>query len=230
MSQSETLPPLLSRLDSGRGRAPDGINVKGENQKRRRARIGEWLDFGDSFETGPTEAFSVIQNESLTWVGGGAFQGQILKSERDGKTVVTLEIKRGWVRVWLKPSGDAEGGGISLEVRANGEVFSAKEANFWLSSRLGTSELYLESGEVTTRRARQVFQGKVFALLPEAGGARKTSAWDPEAIGVHIARVYPDFVRLVGEVELQVRQGETARIYSGLRKKGWKRFHRLGVE
>lgn len=222
----QVLPPLLNRLESGLGRAPLGINVTGQDQKRRRAQIGEWLDFGDSFEMGATEAVTVIQNESFTWVGGGGFQGRILKSEDAGRMVFTLEMKRGWVRVWLKPSDHEQ----SIEIKANGEVFTSKDGVFWLSSRQGANDLYLEKGEVATQRAKQVFQGKVFAVLPEQAPAHKTSDWDPEAMGVHIARIYPTFVRLVGEVDLQWRQGEIARIYSSLRKKGWRRFHRLAPD
>lgn len=225
------LPPLLHRLDSAHAQVPQGINVTGADQKRRRAHVGEWLDFGDAFELAPGEAATIIQNESLTWVAGGGFQGRISKNESEDRVFYTLELKKGWVRVWLQPPQEPSANvPMAIEVRSNGEVFTSKEGRFWMSARMGANELYLESGEVVTERAKQVFQGRVFAVLPESGGARKSAAWDPEAVGVHIAQVYPVLVRLAGAVDLQFKHGEMARVYSAVRKRGWKRFHRMAPD
>ncbi|MBU6153719.1 MAG: hypothetical protein KGP28_05395 [Bdellovibrionales bacterium] len=224
------LPPLLNRVRSDLGAAPDGLNVRSPLGAMRRAVPGEWLDYGDSLSLPGSASFEVIQSEDLTWVGGGVFQGTVgnYRKTSSALTQYSLAISRGWIRVWIRP-GRFES---LIRIEGNSDVFTAKEAEFWLNFSSKATDLYVIRGEVTSQTANQVFSGGTYVKLrPGQKSPRaRSEAWKAAAMEVPIASSYPGFIRLSNESAKDWEGGQTRDVYSSFRKKGWRKFHRLTPE
>jgi len=221
------LPPLLNRVQTDLGAALDGVNVRSANEKSRRAVPGEWFDFGDTLALPATLAFEVIQSEDFAWVGGGGFQGTIGNYLRTETTLIqhSLELKRGWIRVWIRPGKQDS----VMRIEGNGDVFAAKDAEFWLNIRTGATELYVIRGEVTSQATHQTYSSGVYvSLLPGKKSPKGVSqAWDPKAMEVPIASAYPSLMKVSGMAGSDWEAGRTARLYGDYRKKGWRKFYRF---
>jgi hypothetical protein len=221
------LPPLFGRLEAVPGAPPDGFNVDSQEGKKRHAVAGEWFDYGDSLDVPGGQSFQVLQSETLAWVGGGVFQGKIGKYRLSDSSVVqySLDIKRGWVRVWMKPSKiDA-----LLKIEANGDTFTVQDAEFWLNVRSGVTEIYLVRGSVFSAANQRAYQDRQFILFPKDPTAPKkvSSEWDPKAIEVFIASRYPALVKLAELTETDWQKERIAETFRTFRKKGWRKSFRF---
>jgi hypothetical protein len=221
------LPPLLSRVRSDLGGAPDGINVIPAKGQKRRAIPGEWFDYGDSLDLPASASFEVIQSEDLGWVGGGGFRGTIgnYSKTQNSLTQYAIAMGRGWVRVWIRP-GKFES---LIRIEGNGDVFTAKDAEFWLNLRSGASDLYVIRGEVLSKVSDQIFDSGTYVSLKPGRRApiSRSKGWEPTAMEVPIAAAYPGFIRLSAEASKDWDRGRTTGLFGDYRKKGWRKFHRL---
>lgn len=221
------LPPLLNRVGSDLGGEPDGVNVQAASGKLRRAVPGEWFDYGDRLNLPGSVSFEVIQSEDLAWVGGGVFQGTLgnyAKTKVD-LTQYTLSMKMGWIRVWIRP-GKFDS---VIRIEGNQDVFTAKEAEFWLNVRSRFSDLYVIQGEVTSQVSGQAFGAGVFVRL-QPGQKRpwvRSEQWAAQAMEVPISGSFPGFIRLSGSAAKSWGEGATSRLFAEYRRKGWRKFHRL---
>jgi hypothetical protein len=221
------LPPLLNRIENHPRPSPEGLNVIGSGRKSRRAVPGEWFDYGDRLDLPANLAFQVIQSEGAAWVGGGVFQGRVgaeSKVENSGVRYA-LVVERGWVRVWIRASKARE----EFQVSANGDLLTAKEADFWLNARTGATDLYVIRGEVSSRMTAQSYSAGGFVTLP--AGAKKPSRfseeWNPKAIQVSIAGSYPGLIKLADRTEEDWESGRLSEVYAGFRKRGWRKAYRF---
>ncbi len=221
------LPPLLNRVRSDLGGAPDGINVIPAKGRLRRAIPGEWFDYGDSLDLPAAASFEVIQSEDLAWVGGGVFRGTIgnYAKTKSSLTQNAISMKRGWIRVWIRP-GKFES---LIRIEGNGDVFTANDAEFWLNLRSGASDLYVIRGQVLSKVADQIFGSGVYVSLKpgQRTPLAQSKGWEAQAMEVPIAAAYPGFIRLSGEVSKDWDRGATTGLFAEYRKKGWRKFHRL---
>jgi hypothetical protein len=221
------LPPLLNRVRSDLGGHPEGVNVKSVGGPERRAVSGEWFDYGDTLSLPASASFEVIQSEDFAWVGGGVFQGTLGNYKRTGTSLTqyALSMKRGWIRVWIKP-GKFDS---VVRIEGNGDVFTAKDAEFWLNFKSRATDIYVIRGEVISKVADQRFGSGVYVSLKtgEKTPWARSEGWAASAMEVPIAASYPGFVRLSGEVAKDWEEGKTKEIFGNFRKKGWRKFHRL---
>lgn len=221
------LPPLLNRVRTEVGGIPDGLNARTPQGRFRRAVPGEWFDYGESLELSAGVSFEVLQNESLAWVAGGVFQGTLGNYDRTQSSLVqyALAMSRGWIRVWISP-GKRES---LVRIEASGDVFTAKDADFWLNVRTGAVDLYVIRGEVQSKTSETAFPARTYVSLIAGKKTPKSrsDAWDAQAMEVHIASAYPGLVRLADEASRDWESGKSSRLFSEFRKKGWRKFHRL---
>ena len=221
------LPPLLNRLEEKAGKPVDGINVHNGNQQARRAVSGEWLDYGDRVELPPELSFQVLQNEDLAWVGGGVFRGTLGKYRLSDDSVAqySLQVERGWVKVWMNPSKHPG----QLRIEANGEAFVATDAEFWIHVRNASVEIFLVRGNLLVSGLKELFSGRKFMVIPSGKRSRIQfgSDWDPKAIEVQIAESYPGFVRMVDSTDQDWEKGTLREAFARFRKTGWRKAHRF---
>jgi|GEM_PF-2429323 len=217
------LPPLLHRFEGG-----DILNVTSLQHRKRSAKTGEWLEFGDSFSLPSRLSLQVILRETLQWVGGGVFQAKIgEKTWDEAHTPYVMTIDHGWLRVWAKPDSTGHGIDNSIRITTTNMTFKTKDAEFWLNTRSARTEMYLVSGEVTDSTGK-TYREKKFYLWEGEPSALKFSSkeWDAEALEVQIAGIYPSFVKLADRAESDWKSGETEDAYASLRRKGWRKFDR----
>ncbi len=214
------LPPLLSGMEIHPRGKPDGINIESNRGKKRRLVPGGAFDPGDRFRISAPLAVEVIQNEFAVWVAGGVFQGRIGPRETVESSALrsTIAIERGWMKVWVKPGT----GAFPVAVEANGDSFTATDAEFWVHVRDGVTELYVVRGEVLSLQLQRTFSGKVFVMLgrQKETPIRISSDWDPAAIEVRIAGAYPALVRLAAATGSRWDQNRFEEIYADFRKQG----------
>ena len=224
------LPPLLKRVRSDLSGAPDGINVVSAKARTRRAVPGEWFDYGDSLDLPASASFEVIQSEDLAWVGGGVFRGTIgnYAKTQNSLTQYAMALSRGWVRVWIRP-GKFDS---LIRIEGNGDVFTAKDAEFWLNLRSRASDLYVIRGEVMSKVADQIFDAGTYVSLKPGQRApvSRSKGWEAQAMEVPIAAAYPGFIHLSGEAAKDWDRGSTTGLFAEYRKKGWRKFHRFTPE
>jgi len=224
------LPPLFNRLESRMQAPPEGLKVEGAGGKRRQAMPGEWFDYGDTLNLTAPLALEVEQSESLVWVGGGVFQGTIGKYTRTQTDLIqySVELKRGWIRVWIKPASLES----LIRIEANGDAFFAREGEFWINAKSDATELYVVKGQVTSNLLKRSFSAGTYVLLKSksTSPSKISENWDPQAMEVLIANAYPSLVKLATSVALDWESGKTEKIYSTLRKKGWRKAHRLNPD
>ena len=221
------LPALFNRIESHPEILPEGFNLDSANGKRRRAVPGEWFDYGDVLRLPASQAFQVIQNEHTAWIGGGVFRGKIGKYFITDSALVqsTIALERGWMKVWIKPGKVPS----QIVIEANGDTYAARDAEFWINVRDGGTELYIVRGLVSSALCKRTFAGKLFVFLrPKAQAPVKVSQnWDPDAMEVHIAASYPALVKLADTTGSEWKKGTLEGVYSGYRRKGWRKAHRM---
>ena len=213
------LPPLLHRFDGG-----DILNVTSLNGRKRSAKTGEWLEFGDSFSLPSRLSLQVILRETLQWVGGGVFQAKIGEKTWDEEhTPYVMTIDHGWLKVWAKPDSS----GNAIRITTKNMTFKTDHAEFWLNTRSARTEVYLISGEIIDSAGKSYHEKKFYLWEGEPSALKFSSKeWDAEALEVQIAGIYPSFVKLADQADHDWKNGETDEAYASLRRKGWRKFDR----
>ncbi|MBC7395888.1 MAG: hypothetical protein H7333_00470, partial [Bdellovibrionales bacterium] len=214
-----TLPPLLNQVGVNSGAAEDRLNVLSVDQRKRQASLGEWLDFGDSLDLPGRISVQIIQKENFMWVGGGVFQGKIGSGTvvKDD-LIYDLILKRGWMKVWIEPRSDHS----MVKIHTDHGVFSAQDAEFWISTRPAQAEIYLIRGEVKAEAVQTALNSRTYAVFEKGKDKARYLAkdWDPGMIEVKIAASYEGLVRLAGLAQREWEAGKTSRTYASFRKKG----------
>ncbi len=221
-----TLPPLLNQVTVNSGTPEDRLNVRSVESKKRQARIGEWLDFGDSLDLPGRISAQIIQKENFMWVGGGVLQGKIGSGTvvKDD-LIYDLILNRGWMKVWIKPASDH----TTVKIHTDHGIFTAQDAEFWISSRPTQAEIYLIRGEVQVEPLKITFVNRSYAIFEKGKDKPRYIAkdWDPAMIEVKIASAYDGLIRLAGQAQKEWDAGKSSRIYASFRKKGWRKADRL---
>ena len=208
------------------GTPEDHINVTGVDKKSHEAKKGEWLDFGDSLNLPGRLAFQIIQREKIQYVGGGVFEGRIGSGNFTKEdSAYELNITRGWVKVWIKPDSAHS----TLRIITDAATFLAKDGIFWISAHPGHTEVYLLDGEVLNEATKIPLTNRLYAKFDK--GTDKpiyiSKEWDPARIEVQIAASYAHLVKLATLAQEEWSDGKVARIYAGIRKKGWRKASRF---
>ncbi len=211
------------------GNAEKRLNLVSNDQKKYQAKTGEWIDFGDRIDLPRTLSVEVIQRENLMWVAGGVFQGQI----GSGKIVKNdlqydLNVKRGWIKVFIKPDSDHP----VVRIETENGVLSARDAEFWVSARPNQTEIYVLRGEVYSETLKLSFVNRTYSVF-EKGKDRPryiSKDWEPELMEVKIASSYKGLIKLSNEAKEDWDSAKTLKIYAKYRKKGWRKASRLDPE
>jgi hypothetical protein len=210
------LPPYLMRFEGG-----PKMNVTPAQKQPRSVSPKELLDFGDSFRLLPRLCFQLIGREKFQWVGGGVFEGRLFGPLIDkGDSPYGFQVDRGWAKVWA----DEPDSGVRVET-PNGR-FTARTATFWMYVQNGETEVYLLSGELrgpdgSTPPAGSYLRWKTGQKAPAIG--RK---WTREGLEAKIKGVYPALLALARQADEDWDGGDPAKIFSEIRKKGWRKASR----
>jgi hypothetical protein len=213
------LPPLFQHIEGG-----DILNVTSLQNRKRSAKVGEWLEYGDYFSLPARLSFEVILRETIQWVGGGVFQGRIgQRTWREGGTPYEVFLERGWMKVWAKPDDHKN----SIKIFTKNVYLKTDHAAFWLTTRPGRTEVYLVEGELEDS-VGHVYKEKKFYLWEGEKHQMKFSSksWDEKAIEVQISSLYPSLVKLADQAGSEWNKGESQRTYAKLRRQGWRKVDR----
>ena len=217
------LPPYLRAFQGD-----NVLNVTAHSNRKRAAKQGEFLEYGDSFDLPGRLAMWVVARETIQWTGGGVFQAKLGELELKNKvgTPYDITLERGWMKVWTRLDPRR----TPIKISTTEGSFSAEQAIFWINARTDLTELYLVSGEVKDAGGR-VLKGKMFYSWDHSTSGIKSYSkdWDPEAWSVQLAGLYPDFVKLSDKAHEGWRDGTSETIYANLRKNGWRKGTRFGV-
>jgi hypothetical protein len=219
-----TLPPLFSQIASSDGAAGTGINVITVKGQKRHALKGEWFDYGDRLSLPANRAIEVIQRETIKWIAGGVFEGQMGRSlwlKEDPSYEVIL--KRGWMKGWVKPDADK----AVIRITTPEEVFEIKDGVFWLGAHTGKTELYVLKGEVKPKSSERPYGAGTYLFKESNGSKAGSREWDGDAMEVRIAAAYPSLGQLLTKAQKDWDSGKSEVIYGTFRKKGWRRAHRF---
>jgi hypothetical protein len=218
------LPPLFSQIASAQGSASSGVNVVSLKNRKRFAVAGEWFDPGDRVSLGENRALEVIHQESVKWIGGGAFQGQILKSvwAEDDRTY-DVALSRGWMKVWIKP------GKLKPRIRITTpeEQIDATDGEFWLGAHKGKTELYVIRGEVKLKSSEVPYGRQTYIVKLKDGGKAGSREWNAEAMEVRLSSAFPALGQLLSRSQQDWETGKSSLIYASFRRKGWRKHHRF---
>ena len=219
------LPPLLNDIQSG-GEPEDRFNVTAVDQHPHEVKKGEWLDFGDHISLSARLSFQIIQRESIQWVGGGVFQGEI-GTGAVAKTDFTYDVKvgRGWIKAWIKPDASHS----TFKVITDSVTFIAKDATFWLTARPDRTEVYLIQGELSTLSGPTLISGRNYATF-EKGKVQPvylSKDWDLGAMEVKIAGSFPQLIKLANRAQEEWDGDHVEQMYGDRRKKGWRKASRF---
>lgn len=222
------LPPLFSQIASAQGSAAPGVNVVSLKKHKRFAVAGEWFDPGDRVSLSENRAFEVIHQESVKWIGGGAFQGQILKSAwaEDDRTH-DVALGRGWMKIWIKPGKMKP----RIRITTPEEQIEATDSEFWLGAHRGKTELYVIRGEVKLKSSEVPYGRQTYILKQKDGGKAGSREWNAEAMEVRLASAFPALGQLLSRSQQDWDTGKSSLIYASFRRKGWRKHHRFdGLE
>jgi len=221
------LPPFLNHIINLQAQE-DRFNVTGLGQHKREAKKGEWLDYGDALDLPGRIAFEVLQRESIQWIGGGVFKGEIgsgAQVKDKDESIYEVSLNRGWMKVWIK----ADKNHSSIRILTDAGNFITKEAIFWMSARPGHSEVYLLQGELLLESTKIPLVNRNYATF-EKGRDKPvyiSKDWDPGAMEVKIAAAYPALIKLANLAQEEWEAGKNVRIYATLRRKGWRKASRM---
>ncbi len=222
------LPPLFSQIASSQGSAAPGVNVLSLKKQKRFAVAGEWFDPGDQVNLSENRALEVIHQETVKWIGGGAFQGQILKSvwAEDDRTY-DVALSRGWMKVWVKPGKEKP----RIRITTPEEQLEARDAEFWLGAHRGKTELYVIRGEVKLKSSEVPYGRQTYIMKLKDGGKAGSREWNAEAMEVRLASAFPALGQLLSRSQQDWDTGKSSLIYASFRRKGWRKHHRFdGLE
>ncbi len=218
------LPPLFSQIASDGGSAASGVNVVSLKKQKRFAIAGEWFDPGDRVHLSENRALEVIHQESAKWIGGGAFQAQILKSAwaEDDRTY-DIALSRGWMKIWIKP------GKLKPRIRITTpeEQIEAQDAEFWLGAHTKKTELYVIRGEVKLKSSEVPYGRQTYIVKQKDGGKAGSREWNAEAMEVRLASAFPALGQLLSRSQQDWETGKSSLIYASFRRKGWRKYHRF---
>jgi hypothetical protein len=215
------LPPYLRKVEGG---ILNVISERTSDQKNNRsAHAGEWLDYGDQFSTPDRMGIYVQMNEGLQWVGGGVFQGKIVSGKWNPKNpTFEMEMNRGWMKVWAKPSSFSG----ALQIKTPKVTLVVNEGVFWVMANALKTEVYVLSGTVKDDDHLNVAE-KFYEWSGSPSKLQKTSAeWDFVSLENRISKLYPNLVKLSHRANEDWLDDTSAKKYSELRSKGWKKSDR----
>lgn len=215
------LPPYLHALEGG---ILNVISERTTDQKNTRsAHAGEWLDYGDQLSMPDRMAVYVQMNEGLQWVGGGVFQGKIVSGKwNPKKPAYEIEMNRGWMKVWAKPSPISG----ALQIKTPKVTLVVNEGVFWVMASALKTEIYVLSGTVKDDDHLNVAE-KFYEWSGSPSKLQKTSAeWDFVSLENRISKLYPNLVKLSHRANDEWLEDISAKKYAELRSKGWKKSSR----
>lgn len=210
------LPPYLLRFEGG-----PKMNVTPAVKPPRTVKSKELLDFGDSLRLLPRLSFQIIGKEKFQWVGGGVFEGRLFGPMiSKNENPYGFRIDRGWVRVWV----DEPDGGVRIEA-PNGYYF-ARNAQFWMYVQGGETEVYLLSGSLKGPDGNEMTQAKFVKWNAESKTPATSRDWTREGLEAKIKGIYPGLWELAKTAEEDWDDDTPQKIYSEIRKNGWRKAAR----
>ena len=215
------LPPYLQDYDGGI------LNVISEKStdhtQKRSVKAGEWLEYGDSLSIPDRMSLFVLMNEGLQWVGGGVFDGKILDGKwNSSKPAYVIEMNRGWMKVWAKPSSFSS----PLEIKTPQISLTVTDGVFWLSASAKKTEVYVLSG--TVKDADHLCEAEKFYEWSGAPAKleKTTGKWDFVSLEKRISQLYPSLVKLSHRANDDWLDESSTKKYDDLRSNGWKKADR----
>jgi hypothetical protein len=221
------IPPLLSEFLGG----PVLNSIRDEDHSRS-VKSGELLEYGDRFRLLPRLALQVWSRERALWVGGGVFQGALFGPKiRRSEVPYGLRLDRGWVRIWVDEKPETP-----VRVVTPQGFFLAHRAEFWVLVHHAETEIYVISGALTgpggarygsaEEKAEdgqyRYYRWKSSELQPSV-----SSDWTPSQLEDKMKAVYPELLKLVRKAEDDWKAARGEKIFSELRKAGWRRKTRF---
>lgn len=215
------LPPYLRAYEGG---ILNVVSEKTSDHKNTRSALpGEWLDFGDRLSTPDRMGIYVQMNEGLQWVGGGVFQGKIVSGKWDPKKPeYELEMSRGWMKVWAKPSPFSG----ALLIKTPKVTLTVNEGVFWVMASALKTEVYVLSGTVKDGDHLNVADS-FYEWSGTPPKLEKTSTqWDFVSLEHRISKLYPNLVKLSHRANEDWLSDDSSKKFAELRAKGWKKADR----
>jgi hypothetical protein len=215
------LPPYLRGVEGGI------LNITSERtsdeNNKRSALPGEWLDYGDVLSLPDRMGIYVQMNEGMQWVGGGVFEGKLLGGKwNPTKPAYEMVLNRGWMKIWAKPSSYSG----AIQIKTPKVTLVLNEGVVWVSATAQKTELYVLMG--TVKMEDQIGKSDTYYEWSGAPGKLQKSSqqWDFVSLEKRISDLYPNLVKLSHRANSEWLDEVSSKKYAEMRSKGWKKVDR----